>query len=111
MTPEYYVKPGDVLEHYKGGQYAVLAVCYNEANRKEMIVSYISLEDGRAWTRELSQFNEMTVPEDTEKYGSDPVLRFKVIGEVQVLVNAGEPYGDFAVVSLQPKENVEKPLD
>ncbi|AEO93658.1 gp399 [Bacillus phage G] len=98
MTPRLYVSPGDLLKHYKGGQYVVLAVCHNEANQNEMLVSYLSLSDGKPWVRELSQFNEMIIPEDTEKYGPDPVIRFEVVGKTKVLVNAGAPYGEFAVL-------------
>lgn len=104
MPPKYYVKPGDVLRHYKGGEYAVLVVTHDESDPNRLLVSYICLETGQPWTRELSQFNEMIVPEDTETYGTEERVRFEVIGEVQVLVNAGGPYGDFAVVSLNPSK-------
>ena len=100
MQPIYYVKPGDVLKHYKGGHYVVLAICHNEKDPNEMLVSYLSLDTGMPWVRELSQFNQMVENEDGET-----VVRFDVIGEHQVLVNAGEPYGDFAVVALElPKQ-------
>lgn len=95
------MKPGYVLRHYKGGEYVVLAVCHNEVNPNELLVSYLDLKSGQPWVRELSQFNEMLIPEDTEKYGSDPVIRFEIVGEMQVLVNAGGQYGDFAVVALE----------
>lgn len=100
MEPIYYVKPGSVLRHYKGGEYVVLAVCHDESNPNNMLVSYISLDSGQGWIRELSQFNEMVLPEDSEQYGTEEVIRFEVIGEHQVLVNAGGDYGDFAIVAL-----------
>ena len=101
MEPVYYVKPGNVIKHYKGGEYVVLAICHNESNPNELLVSYLSLSNGQPWVRELSQFNEMIIPEDTEKYGSEPRLRFEVAGECQILVNAGGTYGDFAIVALE----------
>lgn len=104
MLPQYYVKPGDVLRHYKGEEYAVLAVCHNEKDPNQMDVAYINLKTGQPWTRELSKFNETLIPEDTETYGTEEVVRFEVIGEVQILVNAGGNYGDFAVVALQLPE-------
>lgn len=49
---------GDVLKHYKGGEYVVIAVDGHHSETQEALISYQSLKDGRVHHRPPHMFDE-----------------------------------------------------
>ncbi len=56
--------PNRIYEHYKGGKYLVLLVAEDSTNdritddKKNKMVVYVSLTNGKIWCRTLSEFAE-----------------------------------------------------
>lgn len=65
-----------IYQHYKGGEYQLLYVAENEADKQEVVV-YKSLKDNKIWTRSLSEWNEL-IERDGES-----VKRFEYIRELE----------------------------
>jgi NTP pyrophosphatase (non-canonical NTP hydrolase) len=64
---------GDVLKHYKGGEYVVLAKARMSENRDEEVIVYRSLETGQVWVRPAAMFTELV------EVGEETKLRFQKI--------------------------------
>lgn len=47
------VVPGAVYVHYKGGRYLALGVARNSEAREQLLVVYVSLSNGKVWSRPL----------------------------------------------------------
>jgi hypothetical protein len=55
----HYPKPGEIFQHYKGGQYEIVAMC-NHTDTDEVLVIYKSLSFGGFHARPYSEWhNEM----------------------------------------------------
>jgi hypothetical protein len=63
-----YPQPGEKWQHYKGGQYEIVAMC-NHTDTNEILVIYKSLSFGGFHARPYSEWHEV-VKKDTfkEKY-------------------------------------------
>lgn len=57
-------KPGDTVQHFKGGFYKIVAIGTNTETEEKMVV-YQSLKDQRVWTRPYDMFISKV---DREKY-------------------------------------------
>lgn len=53
-------KPGDVVRHYKGGVYSVLALGADADDPDVDVVVYRSADDGAVWVRRLSDWQRPT---------------------------------------------------
>lgn len=77
---------GDVVKHYKGGEYVVLAVGKNSETMED-VVTYQNLSNGSVWVRPLRMFEEHVQGAELEELpGKNPVpvprfekIDFKVI--------------------------------
>jgi hypothetical protein len=52
-----YPKPGEKWQHYKGGQYEIVAMC-NHTDTDEVLVIYKSLSFGGFHARPFTEWNE-----------------------------------------------------
>ena len=80
------ITPGSVYKHFKGGMYAVIAVTWdtNDVHSREARkVSYISLEDGRVYSRDLKEF---VTPKIHEESGMEE-QRFMRIGFANISID------------------------
>lgn len=66
-----FVTPG-VYQHWKGGFYRVLFVAFDSADILEYVVVYMSMTDGRVWTRPAKEFDGYVQTDPR----SAPVKRF-----------------------------------
>lgn len=57
------INPG-IYQHYKGGRYRVLTTCLNSEDPTEILVVYISLQDGTVWARPATMWDEVVELED-----------------------------------------------
>lgn len=57
-------QPGDIVQHFKGGFYKIIAIGINTETEEKMVV-YQSLKDQRVWTRPYDMFISKV---DREKY-------------------------------------------
>lgn len=57
-------KPGDIVQHFKGGFYKIVAIGTNTETEEKMVV-YQSLKDQRVWIRPYDMFISKA---DREKY-------------------------------------------
>jgi len=83
-------KPGEIYEHFKGGDYEVLDIARDCENPSKKVVVYKSLYEheeyprGTVWTRSLDDFvSEKEIERDMEIYGKifkkgDRVKRFSL---------------------------------
>mgnify|MGYP000225480689 CR=1 FL=1 len=53
-----YPQPGQIWQHYKGGQYEIIAMC-NHTDTDETLVIYKSLSFGGFHARPYSEWNEV----------------------------------------------------
>ena len=51
-------KPGEIFQHYKGGQYEIVAMC-NHTDTDEVLVIYKSLSFGGFHARPYSEWHEI----------------------------------------------------
>lgn len=58
-----YPKPGEIYQHYKGGQYEIICMC-NHSETKEVLVIYKSLSFGGFHARPFNEWNDII--EDTQ---------------------------------------------
>jgi len=68
-----YPKPGEIWQHYKGGQYQIIAMC-NHTDTDEVLVIYKSLSFGGFHARPYSEWHE---PVDKDKLKNYPIYRFE----------------------------------
>jgi len=61
-----YPQPGQVWQHYKGGQYEIVAMC-NHTDTNEVLVIYKSLSFGGFHARPYSEWNDVIRDEDDFK--------------------------------------------
>ena len=66
-----YPKPGEKWQHYKGGQYEIVAMC-NHTETNEVLVIYRSLSFGGFHARPYSEWHDLI-----EKKGFKEVYRFE----------------------------------
>ena len=63
-----------LYQHFKGGQYQVLAVAEHSESGEQLVV-YLALYDlSKTWLRPLQQFNE------TVEYNGERLPRFRYLG-------------------------------
>lgn len=59
--------PGQLLQHFKGGRYKVLFHAFSADGEPDQIV-YISLQDGKIWTRAADRFTQLVMwPDGVER--------------------------------------------
>jgi hypothetical protein len=68
-----YPKPGEIWQHYKGGQYEIVAMC-NHTDTDEVLVIYKSLSFGGFHARPYSEWYE---PVDKDKLKNYTIYRFE----------------------------------
>ena len=69
----HYPKPGEKWQHYKGGQYEIVAMC-NHTDTDEVLVIYKSLSFGGFHARPFAEWNnEVRTNHKTLK----PIYRFE----------------------------------
>ena len=69
----YYPKPREKWQHYKGGQYEIVAMC-NHTDTNEVLVIYKSLSFGGFHARPYSEWHEQVGETKTSGY---PIYRFE----------------------------------
>jgi hypothetical protein len=69
----YYPQPGEKWQHYKGGQYEIVAMC-NHTDTDEVLVIYKSLSFGGFHARPYSEWHEQVGETKTSGY---PIYRFE----------------------------------
>ncbi len=65
-----YPQPGEIWQHYKGGQYEIVAMC-NHTDTHEVLVIYRSLSFGGFHARPYSEWHDEL--DDNDQY----LIRFK----------------------------------
>ena len=70
-----YPQPGQVWQHYKGGQYEIIAMC-NHTTTNEVLVIYKSLSFNGFHARPFSEWHDVV---DMSSTGLDEIYRFKKI--------------------------------
>lgn len=80
---------GQVFRHFKGGLYVVLTITSNSENRT-ISVSYMSLDTGRRWDRELYGDNGWLTPKKLDN-GTE-TERFTYVGEAEIRIEGGKYY-------------------
>ena len=65
-NPKPYPKPKEIWQHYKGGQYEIVAMC-NHTDTDEVLVIYRSLSFGGFHARPYSEWHEV-VPNTDNNY-------------------------------------------
>jgi len=68
-----YPQPGQIWQHYKGGQYEIVAMC-NHTDTNEILVIYKSLSFGGFHARPYSEWHEQVGETKTSGY---PIYRFE----------------------------------
>lgn len=58
-----YPKPGEIWQHYKGGQYEIVAMC-NHTDTNEVLVIYKSLSFGGFHARPHSEWHNVVEQDD-----------------------------------------------
>jgi len=69
----HYPKPLEKWQHYKGGQYEIVAMC-NHTDTDEVLVIYKSLSFGGFHARPYSEWHEQVGKTKTSGY---PIYRFE----------------------------------
>jgi hypothetical protein len=69
----HYPQPGEKWQHYKGGQYEIVAMC-NHTDTNEILVIYKSLSFGGFHARPYSEWHEQVGKSKTSGY---PIYRFE----------------------------------
>jgi hypothetical protein len=69
------VRPGDLIEHFKGGKYVIVARSRSSDNPNDILITYLSMKDGQMWTRREVEFADNII---RDGYRGP---RFKKIGE------------------------------
>ena len=69
----HYPKPGEIWQHYKGGQYEIVAMC-NHTDTDEVLVIYKSLSFGGFHARPFTEWNEEV---RTNHKTLKPIYRFE----------------------------------
>ena len=75
MTTKQYPQPGEVWQHYKGGQYEIVCMC-NHTDTDEVLVIYRSLSFGGFHARPFSEWHERVGETSLRK---TPIYRFEKI--------------------------------
>jgi hypothetical protein len=73
----HYPKPGEKWQHYKGGQYEIIAMC-NHTDTDEVLVIYKSLSFGGFHARPYSEWHEQVKETTISGY---PIYRFEKINQ------------------------------
>jgi hypothetical protein len=69
----HYPKPGEKWQHYKGGQYEIVAMC-NHTDTDEVLVIYKSLSFGGFHARPFTEWNDEV---RTNPKTLKPIYRFE----------------------------------
>lgn len=50
--------PGNIVRHFKGGLYKIIARARDAADPNNILIVYLSLRDGQYWVRREVEFND-----------------------------------------------------
>lgn len=67
MEDKQYPKPGEIWQHYKGGQYEIVAMC-NHTDTYEVLVIYKSLSFGGFHARPFNEWHDVVATKHDDFY-------------------------------------------
>lgn len=89
-NPKPYPKPKEIWQHYKGGQYEIVAMC-NHTDTDEVLVIYRSLSFGGFHARPYSEWHEVVPNTDnnykTYRFTLAPLSNWSILISMIKLVN------------------------